>query len=235
MPPRKYKRKRKFKKKKGYRSNPRMLSLGPYMPDRCLGKHKYTQVVALSQTYAATDITTSARNSFSCNGMYDVDETGTGHQPRFFDEMSSFYDKYRVIGSKITVKFINLSAEPCYVILHKGTQTLGANWDAQELRELKNVQTRVLHSLDTGPRSVVRLSSGFSPANFMDRPKILTYADEELEAPYTQNPAKQFHWTIGCTQVSSALGASANLTVQAEVTVNYTVEWFDRKMVTQPS
>lgn len=229
-------RKNKRKNNKGrYKNKPRMLSLGPYMPDRCIGKHRYTQVVALAANYAATDITTTARNSFSCNGMYDVDETGVGHQPRFFDEMASFYDKYRVIGSKITVKFINLSGEPCYVVLHKGTQTLGANWDAQELRELKNVQTRILHSLDTGAKSVVRLSNGFSPKNFMDKPSVLVYADNDLQAAIGSNPEKLFHWTIGIAQVSATLGASDNLTVQAEVTINYTVEWSDRKMVAGPS
>lgn len=214
---------------------PRSLSLGPYMPNRCIGRHKYTQVIGLSEGYQETDIDGSSKNIFACNGMYDVDTSGSGHQPRFFDEMCTFYDKYRVVGSRLTVKFINICQEPAYVFVHRGSQSLADGWDAQQIRELKGAQTRICHSLDSGPRSVVVLRSGWSPMKAMGKSKTLCYADDNLVGTPSTNPTDKWHWTIGACQVSNQLGGSTNMTLQAEVTIDYTVEWFDRQVATQAS
>lgn len=208
---------------------PKSLSLGPYMPERCLARHKYKEVISLSQSYAAADMDTNARNIYRCNGMYDPNETGGGHQPRFFDEMATFYNRYRVVGSKISVKYINLSNEPAYIVLHRGTTGLGTGWTAQQAGELKGTQVRILHALGSGPKSVQTMTSGFSPKKALDKPNVLVYADETLDAPVGEVPEQQWHWTAGMHQVSSTLGAQANLNVQIEVSIDYTAEWFDRK------
>lgn len=44
---------------------------------------------------------------FSCNGMFDPNITGTGHQPLGFDQMMLMYEQYTVISSKITVDILN--------------------------------------------------------------------------------------------------------------------------------
>lgn len=210
---------------------PKSLSLGPYMPERCLARHKYKEVISLSQSYAASDMDTNARALFRCNGMYDPNETGVGHQPRFFDEMSGFYDRYRVIGSKITCKFINLSNEPAYIILHQGTTGLATGWNAQQAGELKGTKVRILHGLASGPKSVQSLTSGFSPMKALGKPKSLIYADEGLDAQHGAVPDKQWHWTVGMHQVSATLGAQANLNIQVEVSIDFTAEWSDRRPI----
>lgn len=62
-------------------------------------RHKYVDKVALSspglngiQTYV-----------FRANSLYDPDYTGTGHQPMFYDEMVTHYNKYTVMYSKLKV------------------------------------------------------------------------------------------------------------------------------------
>lgn len=47
---------------------------------------------------------------FSANGVYDPNITGSGHQPRGFDQLMALYDHCTVIGSKITCHFTNTSA-----------------------------------------------------------------------------------------------------------------------------
>jgi len=40
---------------------------------------------------------------FSVNGLFDVDLSGSGHQPYLFDQYMAIYQKYDVLASKITV------------------------------------------------------------------------------------------------------------------------------------
>lgn len=41
---------------------------------------------------------------YLANGMYDPDYTGTGHQPKYFDQWGALYKRYLVFGSKIYVE-----------------------------------------------------------------------------------------------------------------------------------
>lgn len=61
----------------------------------------YTSRFALTPTVADT-LTT---HLFACNGLYDVNITGTGHQPLGFDQFMSIYNHYEVLGSKCVVDF----------------------------------------------------------------------------------------------------------------------------------
>ena len=64
-------------------------------------RHKYCETV---------NITTSAGGLgsyvFNCNGMYDPNQTGTGHQPMYFDTCTGIYDHYTVIKSKCKFTFV---------------------------------------------------------------------------------------------------------------------------------
>lgn len=42
-------------------------------------------------------------HTYSANGLYDPDISGTGHQPLMYDEYTNLYGQYRVISSKIKV------------------------------------------------------------------------------------------------------------------------------------
>lgn len=52
-------------------------------------------------------IATIASHMYNCNGVYDPDQTGVGHQPRMFDQWMTFYSHCVVIGSKITIHALN--------------------------------------------------------------------------------------------------------------------------------
>ena len=64
----------------------------------------------------------SASYVFSANGLYDPNITGTGHQPRGFDQLMSLYDHYLVKTATIEVWAQNNIANPCLLsILVKDT------------------------------------------------------------------------------------------------------------------
>lgn len=78
-------------------------SLGPLgFPKKLKATLRYVETVTIS--LSATD---EARYLFSCNGLYDPNITGTGHQPMYFDQLMAIYDHYTVIGSKITAVLLN--------------------------------------------------------------------------------------------------------------------------------
>ena len=39
------------------------------------------------------------------NSLFDPDQTGTGHQPYYFDQFAALYNRYTVLGSKLTAEF----------------------------------------------------------------------------------------------------------------------------------
>jgi hypothetical protein len=237
MPKRRNYKKRKSKLTKF--SKPKTLSIGPYFPPKIICKHKFQQVYSLAQSYSdsAGQFTADEMNNFRLNSMFDPDlkvGAGSGSQPRLFDEMSSLYDTYRVLGAVAYVKFINLSAEPVYIATKVGQKQFsdGGSVSLNDWREAKDTQVNILHGVNSGPRSVrthVRkyspcITEGISKSEFNGR-------FESFSALNTQNPLIQHYLSTGMTQVSSTLGGAVNTNVQVEITIHYTSEWSGVKSV----
>lgn len=74
--------------------------MGLGFPKRIVQKHKYVETV-----YLTSNSGTFVNYIVSCNGMYDPNLTGAGHQPMYFDQMGVLYDHYCVIGSKCKFTF----------------------------------------------------------------------------------------------------------------------------------
>lgn len=212
---------------------PKALSLGPYMPQSIIAKHKYTTTFALSQDYTSATIQSNGNNihSFKLNCLSDPDSAGTG-VPRFFDEMHTFYNTYRVIGAKARVKFINLSKEPAYIFAYKGAQQFSASSAMlpRQLNELKGIRKQILHSLDSGPNSVRTITIGYSPEKQEGKSRAVIRGDPSFEALATGEPVEKHYLSLAALQVSSALGGQENLNVQVEVAIDFTAIWNDRKI-----
>jgi len=103
-------KRRKTMRKRGVRLN--RTSLG--MPRTFKTKLIYISEFVLDPT------TTSVVQVFRANDLYDPDYTGAGHQPRGFDELCQFYQRFTVLGSKIQIKQVQMpggtasSYEPMY-------------------------------------------------------------------------------------------------------------------------
>lgn len=106
---RKYNKKRVYKKKRSRaavrrpRYRPRAILSG--FPSRKLVKMRYIdQTISLDP---GTGIGFTSNHTFRCNGVFDPDFTGIGHQPMSYDQWATIYNKYTVVGAKITVKYQN--------------------------------------------------------------------------------------------------------------------------------
>jgi len=68
-----------------------------------------------------------SKQLFRANGMYDPDQSGSGHQPSGYDNWSSFYNHSIVLSSKIKVNFSSIAAASgtwntwCAIALRSGT------------------------------------------------------------------------------------------------------------------
>jgi hypothetical protein len=230
MPKKFNKRRRNYKRKR--KNKPRLLSLGPYMPQSIIAKHKMATVFTLSQDYQTTGIGANNRHNFRINALNDADLTsGQQNQPRMFDEMAAMYTTYRVLGCRVSVKFINLSGEPVYCLIVPGNQQVTTATDPQTIKELKGAQSRICHSVDSGPRSVIRMNYNYSPEKIEGRPKSHIRGNPDFEALTSAIPVELHFLSIMAHQVSTTLGGQNNATVQCEVTFNWTCLWNDRKFL----
>lgn len=95
------------KKKRSYKRRSRSkykLSKQVITPKNLIRSLRYTDTVQLNP-----GIGSQASYVFSANGIYDTDITGVGHQPTGFDQYMLMYDHYKVLGSKISVKFVPIT------------------------------------------------------------------------------------------------------------------------------
>lgn len=105
------KRVRRMFKKKGSRRVTKLrtaVSTGLGFPRRLTQTHRYAQTGTLSTGALGALVT----YNFRCNGMFDPDASGAGHQPMYFDQLTALYDHYCVIGSKMTITFCQADTAP---------------------------------------------------------------------------------------------------------------------------
>lgn len=136
---------------------------------------------------------TAGSHVFIANGMYDPDFTGTGHQPRGFDQIMALYDHFVVIGSKITCYFYNTGTTnlTCGIILRDVTTALT---DSDDIMESRYVTSRPLgHRLSGGGTTTI-VSAQANVNKFLGRPAPLS--DPELKGDIAANPQEQASWHV---------------------------------------
>lgn len=93
-------KKRAFKRKLAVVPRTR-VKIGQGFPKQLTTMLKYSDTFNMTSTSGAT-----ATYYLSCNGIFDPNITGTGHQPLYYDQLMAIYDQWVVIGSKITYRIV---------------------------------------------------------------------------------------------------------------------------------
>lgn len=88
-------------------------SLNPF-PNSKLVRHKYCDAIGLGSLSAGL----GHLYQFRANSNYDVDYTGTGHQPMYNDEMAAKYASYTVLSSKIKITIAGTNAQELVYALY---------------------------------------------------------------------------------------------------------------------
>lgn len=151
---------------------------------------------------------------YSLNGLYDIDITGTGMQPRAFDQMMLLYEHYTVIGVKVRLDFSNNNAtKPAYCIatLRAGSTT---STNHRDYMEEKNSNWKLLGI--EASQSVTSINLRLNPNKFLGRSKPM--ADPELKGGSGQNPTEQCYLHVSAVSQDLFNASSVNVIASFEFT-----------------
>jgi len=163
----------------------------------------------------------NADQVFAANGLFDVDITNVGHQPRGFDQIIALYDHYVVIGSKVEVTFSSIGDTRdiiCGVTLRDSNTSLAAQ-DQTDPMESPFTSYGVLRA-EAGP--VVKVVQTFSP-KFLGRSKYLS--DPDLKGDATTNPNEMGFYHVWCSAFDNGDGGA----VRAGIRITFEVVFIEPK------
>lgn len=160
---------------------------------------------------------------FRANSIYDPDFTGTGHQPMGRDEMANYFNHYVVVGAKLTVEWLNASADsssetPTLVGCYTTADTTLTYTDLNSYREAKRGDIKTLQWVFM-PTTRAKYSAKkfYNVANVKDN-------YDRLGAAVGSNPTEGAFFLIACQGIGTG---SASLT--ARVTIDYIVDFSEPK------
>lgn len=193
------------------------LRMGLGFPQKVKLSHKYHESVALTSTSGVI-----AFYKFACNGMYDPNITGTGHQPYYFDQMSGIYNHYTVVNSKIMVRVtpvIGGSVAFLFSLSQNDDATQTANtMDATAEQSSGQVQSSAPGQATSLP---VLRNSWNARTVFGGDP----LANDNLQGSVVSNPSELTVWSIGL----QAFDGSSTIAAYVEVMIQYDAVWDEIK------
>lgn len=183
------------------------------VPDQVEVNLRYADAKSYSGTGAIDQV-------FRANSLYDPDHTGTGNQPRGFDQWSALYARYMVTHCRIVVFISHNAAEPqqCTLIF---TPTTSAISSPERAVELPYSKTAMLAEYPS--QASLRLSHGMAIRKLRGVP-MLEYSYDG--APIGSNPSASCYIHVAANTMS---GASRNTVIQ--YTLYYKAIMFDRKLI----
>lgn len=152
-----------------------------------------------------------ASHVYSANGAYDPDITGTGHQPRGFDQLMALYDHYFVVRSKIILTVLAPRSNESNIvgIILQDDATPESNMN----QALENRHT-VSRGLSYGNGSV-KMSLPFESKSYF------ALKDRDLFGTVGANPADQAYYIVFCQPCNPVDNNNVDYMVEIEYTIQF--------------
>lgn len=213
-----FRRKRNFRKRRPRRKYVATIKKSP-MPVKFTTKLRYAHNFNLDAGIAGI-----ATQVFSCNGIYDPDITGAGHQPRGFDELMPLYNHYRVLGAYMTLRVNNGSSDQGSIYGISIQDTSSALSLLNDYLESGTVRSKLVGTNDGMGISGMKFK--ICPHKWMG----LKYDEDNLRGSVSANPTEQayFHIFTGC--VDDTVNPAA---LQCYVVIDYLVQFIEPNALTQ--
>lgn len=177
-------------------------------------KHRYSDVVNISGTG-------NPGYRFIANGLYDPNQSGTGHQPLYFDQLAAIYNHYCVIGSKIKVQIVpqGSTVEDPYRVV------LWLNDDTSTVPNMEGIteQNEAVQAICGGanPNTITLENSWSLKKRFMGRP-----AESRFIGTSAANPSET---TVFQLNIEALDGGVSNIAVHAVVEIEFIAIWTELK------
>ncbi len=172
--------------------------------------------------------------TFSANGVYDPNVTGSGHQPLGFDTMMLYYEQYTVVRSSLTLRFVGNGAQAATVSVSLAPDTTSAV--LPDIIENGYVITKVVDGrgnsgYGTGQR-VMSLSLPCDVVKYFGRKSQREILDDaNLYGTAAANPTEQVYFAINTWGFGDF---TDNTSVSMDAVIEYDVIfWEPRKVASQ--
>jgi len=159
----------------------------------------------------------SNSHNFSANGLYDPDITGTGHQPKAFDEWMAVYNHYNVVGSRISVKLVSPHGADGFIWGVTRTPTPNSLQGKLLTYCLENRYTKGYRAIGNNPGQRALANRPFT-TNYSQKKQFGQNSSQktDLTGNNTSNPAEQSYfevWMAPINNIPSTQTASFIVTI----------------------
>lgn len=219
----KYKRKSMYRRKAitKYRRQPRLT--GP-VPNSKLVKLRYVQSVSIDPTAG-----NSGTYTFSANSIYDPNKSNLGHQPYGHDTLETLYDRYTVVGSRITAEFTSTTPSNVQSVVGIELSDNGAStvFPLTWLEQPKSNWSTIGRA--DGDKARAKLSRNFSMKQFFG---VKNTADvtQRLGADFGTDPTEQAYFHL---KVAPLVATDDIPVTNILVTITYVVLCTELKVLGQ--
>jgi hypothetical protein len=161
-------------------------------------------------------------HQWSCNGLYDPNITGTGHQPMYFDQLIGLYDHYTVLRSRFKIQ------------VSCPTANIGINWGVY-LEDDTGATLSGTYVYEHGGVSTMEITQASNPKTLYSKWSSArtfgpgTQSDPTMQGDAANNPTEQSLYTV----VVNDITASSSDTIYLSVQIEYDVVWDELTTVSQ--
>lgn len=166
---------------------------------------------------------------YSLNNMFDMNNSGGGHQPKGYDEWSVFYQRYIVYGVAIEARLLSTGETGTVGMLpHTEATAPTTSSTPQSVMENNGCMYRMVPSNNTRP---VIFKKYYAINKVVGIPKMKLMLDDAYSSLTSGGPLDIAYVSIW----GQALDELSNFTVQGRVRLTIYAKMFDPKVVAQSS
>lgn len=208
-----------FKKRKYNKKVNVNKALQPFA-QRYITKMKYCEAVNIASTGPQV-------YRWNLNSVFDPNRSGTGHQPYGHDSLTPIYNRYRVISCSYVISGVDTAGRYIQIAaLPANEEATISSLTVSEIRE--NPRARYITQ---APNASLKMLKGYvSLPSLMGRNKAQYMADDRFQATAGSSPSEAAVLNVFAQDLADGLN-TINTTLN--LTLTYTVEWFDVKQLGQ--
>lgn len=200
-------------------------ALNPLPPNQTVSL-RYVENINLAPGAAGVP----AQYVWRCNGPYDPNMTGVGHQPMFWDTYASMYNHYVVTGAKIkAVCWCEQTAQVYGAVVGiKIDDDATVSQNVMTIMELKDpiFRNKFMNVSANSTHALAKVTHTYDPKSFFGIKDVEDNRDN-IGALTNTTPSEQAYWVLHWQHVDGSTTFPSNL--KGYVIIDYTINFSEPK------